>query len=301
MKPFSFSCKTIFSSPIAAGRDEKTPENLSPVRLHPGPVRQRAFYKSSMESKLHMQLLESMDSGFERNSLSRPTTPSSSIHPLMHGGGRDDTKSTTSRYGVVDKSTRGGGPRRRTSLTSTMASDITDALTDGVDMRVEENRRQSFLTGSWTNFHVLPENLAAAGFFFTSYQDRLVLCSGGLLLDGVLSLLACWPLSLTIFLHIPPYSSIFLRIPPYSSVFLHIPLYSSVFLHIPLYSSVSSIFLHIQGDSLPQSRLWSPIVAKPHVVFVYSKSTYEPNLVQNMGVKRAWGSSFQLRNLLVLE
>ncbi|OQV22200.1 E3 ubiquitin-protein ligase XIAP [Hypsibius exemplaris] len=130
------------------------------------------FLKSSMESKLHMQLLESMDSGFDR-SISRPTTPSSSIHPLMSS--REEAK-THSRYGVVDISCR--SLRRGTSITSTMTSDAMDVFQDGVDMKQEENRRKSYK--NWTSSHVQPENLAAAGFFYTSFQDRVrcAFCGG---------------------------------------------------------------------------------------------------------------------------
>ncbi|GAV05583.1 hypothetical protein RvY_15687 [Ramazzottius varieornatus] len=128
------------------------------------------YFKTEIESKLHLQFLESMDSGFDvRSSVSHPTTPSSLVQQPVREGAR----SSCSRYGTVDSAYRSLSRRR-----STCGSVITEVMTDGQDMKSEKNRLKSFL--NFPHHLVKFQDLAAAGFFYTGFQDRVrcAYCAG---------------------------------------------------------------------------------------------------------------------------
>lgn len=112
-----------------------------------------------------------MDSGLD-HSISRPTTPCSSVYLF---GSREDVH-RGSRYGSNDSAYR--SLNRRASVISGATSDITDAFSEGLDMKLEKNRRKSF--NKWPVTYLTSTDLAASGFFFTGYQDRVrcAFCGG---------------------------------------------------------------------------------------------------------------------------
>ena len=128
------------------------------------------YFKTEIESKLHLQFLESMDSGFDiRSSVSNPTTPSSSVFSPF----RESTKLSSSRYGTVDSAYRSLSRKR-----SACESVVSDAMTDCLNMKSEKNRLKSFI--NFPHRLVKFQDLAAAGFFYTGFQDRVrcAFCAG---------------------------------------------------------------------------------------------------------------------------